>query len=190
MCGGEHCTGGFGWVEVRKASTRSLTVTKQAGRYHFWGHVRGLWLWFCPLQPHLCLIFLPSSQSCTGGQCDDAAAGWQIQFSFLQRTSAFSDLLEDTESSAVFHLSPSGISSLFPLSDSSSVMNFPVSVPRLLCFLLSHGVSSTPLYQPFIIFHTASIMLPPLHLLNANVMHLLRENVVEEDSLIVFELVL
>lgn len=165
-------------------------MTKRAGRYNLWGEVRGLWSWSCPLQPHLCLKFLPSSQSCTGGQCDNAAAGRKTQFSFLQRTSAFSDLLEDTESSAVFHLSPSGISPLFPLSDSSSVMNFPVSVPRLLSFLLSHGVSSTLLYQPFIIFHTASIMLPPLHLLNANVMHLLRENVVEEDSLIVFELVL
>lgn len=66
----------------------------------------------------------------------------------------------------------------------------PILVPRCLSFLFSHGPSSTLLYQPFIIFHIASIMLPPLHLLNANVMHLQWENAVEEDSLLLFELVL
>lgn len=156
-----------------------------------WEHVRSLWSWSRSLHPHFSLTFPISSHSSVGAQHDNAAAGRWTKSSFLQRTSAFPDLSEDTESSAVFHLSPSGISPLFPLSDSSSVMNFPpVSVPRRLSFLLSHGASSTLLYQPFIMFHIASIMRPSLNLLNANAMHLQRENAVEENLLILSELVL
>lgn len=134
------------------------------------------------------LTSLTPSHSSADAQRDNAAAGRWTRSSFLQRTSAFADLSEDTESSAVFHLSPSGISPLFStvrlqLGDEFS----PVSVLRRLYSFLSHGASSARLYQPFIIFHIASIMLPSLHLLNANAVHLQRENAVEEDSLLLFE---
>lgn len=58
---------------------------------------------------------------------------------------------------------------IFPPLGSRSIIYFPVcSSPRLFsCLPLSHGVSSSsPPYQPFIIFQALQIMQPPLNLLN------------------------
>lgn len=45
-------------------------------------------------------------------------------------------------------------------------------IPRLLSFPLSHGVSSSLLYQSFIISHAPQIMVPSPYLLNDDKMHL------------------
>lgn len=62
---------------------------------------------------------------------------------------------------------------IFLPSDSLSIMNFPVFSSRGSSpFPLSHGVSSSLLYQSFIIFHAPQIMVPSLYLLNDDKMHL------------------
>lgn len=101
---------------------------------------------------------------------------WFYRESFLQRISTFLDLPEDTESSAflccfsTFHpLVFSYISSIrLSLHNEFSCL----FIPRLLSFPLSHGVSSSLLYQSFIIFHAPQIMVPSLYLLNDDKMHL------------------
>lgn len=148
---------GCGRVQIIKCSTNSLMVAKLTVWHKPWEHVRSLWTWSCPPRPHFSVTFPTSPHSSAGAQRDNAAARRWTKFSFLQRTSAFPDLSEDTESSAVFHLSPSGISPLFPLSDSSSVMNFPPSQSRG----ASPSSSPTGSHLLYCISHSlCSILLP------------------------------
>lgn len=70
-----------------------------------------------------------------------------------------------------FHLSPSGIF-LYFLHQTLHNEFSCLLLPRLLSFPLSHGVSSSLLYQPFIMFRAPQIMLPSLYLLNDHKMHL------------------
>lgn len=91
---------------------------------------------------------------------------------------SFLDLPEDTVSSAVFHCC---FSTFHPLVF-SYISSVRLSLHNLFsCLLiprlpfppsLSHGVSSSVLYQPFIIFHAPQIILPSLWLLNDHKMHL------------------
>lgn len=161
---------GCGRIQKIKCSTRSLMVAKLTVWHKPWEHVRSLWSWSCRLHPHFSFTFPASSHSSAGRQCSyrlmdkilfsakDISISWPFRGHWI--LCCFPPF-------ALWYFS--FISTVrLQLGDEFS----SVSVPRRLSFLLSHGASPTLLYQPFIMFYIASIMLPSLYLLNANAMHL------------------